>query len=109
MRCINVLVEINQTLKEIKGVLSNMPTRADLDAALTALVASFTGLSTDLQTLTAAIAALPKPGTEDFTAEIGQVQQAATAVTASQASVDADIAALNPPPPPPGPGTAAKS
>jgi hypothetical protein len=81
-------------------ILKTMPTRADLDAALAALVSSFNDLSTALTALAAAIANLPPPGNPDFTDEIGQVQQAAASVAAAQQSVNDDIAALNPPPPP---------
>ena len=80
-----------------------MPTRAELDTALTALVGSFTDLTTALNALAAAIAGLPQPGSEDFTAEIGQVQQAAASVATAQQSVNDDITALNPPPPAPAP------
>jgi hypothetical protein len=67
--------------------LNNMPTRADLDAALASL-------GTSLDQLTAAIQQLPHPGDEDFTPEI-------QAVTDAAAKVAADIAALQQPPPQP--------
>jgi hypothetical protein len=84
--------------------LKTMPTRADLDAAIAAIASAINDLGTDIQTLITAIGNLPQPGSEDYTAEIGAVQQAAAAVAASKQAVDTEIANITPPPPPPTPG-----
>jgi hypothetical protein len=70
----------------IINLLNNMPTKADLDAALASL-------NSNLDALTTAIQNLPKPGDEDFTLEI-------QAVTDAAGKVAADIAAIAPPPQP---------
>ena len=74
--------------------------RAALDAVLASLVTNIGNLTTALASLATAIANLPKPGSEDFTPEIGQVQSSMDAVTAANTSVQNDLTALNPPPPP---------
>jgi hypothetical protein len=96
----NIFDQLLGELRLIRQHIQTMPTRQDLDDALTALLSSFSDLTNALTTLATAIANLPQQGNPDFTAEIGQVQQAAADVAAAQASVTSDITALNPPPPP---------
>ena len=79
--------QIQKQLRSIEGKLDKMAiSQQQFDTDLATLI-------TLIGTLIAAVDALPKPGTPDFTPEDQQVQTAA-------ANVTAEIAKLQNPPPP---------